>query len=280
MVNYSYSDFQQLEVLGRGASAVVRRVLHMPTNRVMAMKTIAIEFMPEMQKQILTELQVLHSCKTQHIIGFYGAFFHSGRICILTEYMDLGSLERVYRLAGSIQEPAIGVITVSVIRGLVYLYDTLRVMHRDIKPSNILINSRGEVRICDFGVSAQLNNSLARTFVGTNAYMAPERMDSEGKEYSIRSDVWSLGLSLVEMALGRFPYPPPELGIPPSTTLSVLDLYHYVVHEPPPVLPTTLFSAQFSDFCQRCLTKNPDLRPTPQELMVRKKAISFIFWTS
>ena len=171
IVDYSYGDFQQLDVLGKGASAVVRRVLHTPTNRVMAMKTIAFEFMPDMQKQILIELQVLHSCRCEHIIGFYGAFFNSGRICMLTEHMDLGSLERVCKL-GPVPEQVLGVVNVAVINGLVYLYDRLRVMHRDIKPSNILINSKGEVRLCDFGVSAQLNNSLARTFIGTNAYMA------------------------------------------------------------------------------------------------------------
>lgn len=130
MVDFSYNDFQQLDVLGKGASAVVRKVFHVPTNRVMAMKTIAIEFNPEMQKQILTELQVLHSCRSEFIIGFYGAFFNSGRICILTEHMDLGSLEKVYQRAGSIPEQVLGVVTVSVIKGLVYLYDKLRVMHR------------------------------------------------------------------------------------------------------------------------------------------------------
>ena len=78
-------------------------------------------------------------------------------------------------------------------------------MHRDVKPSNILVNTEGYIKLCDFGVSTQLVDSIARTYVGTNAYMAPERVI--GRDYTIYSDVWSFGLSLCELATGQFPYP-------------------------------------------------------------------------
>merc|ERR1712232_43417 len=122
------------------------------------------------------------------------------------ELMDLGSLETIRRQLprGIFPEAIIGKMTVQLVTGLAYLYDTFKVVHRDIKPSNILINSSGSVKLCDFGVSGQLMDSIARTYVGTNSYMAPERV--LGDPYTVRSDVWSLGLTLVEFATGRHPY--------------------------------------------------------------------------
>ena len=92
-------------------------------------------------------------------------------------------------------------------------YNTLHILnmsflfYRDVKPSNILVNSAGEIKICDFGVSGQLIDSMANSFVGTRSYMSPERL--QGSQYSVASDLWSLGLSLLEMALGCYPIPPP-----------------------------------------------------------------------
>jgi serine/threonine protein kinase len=77
-----------------------------------------------------------------------------------------------------------------------------------VKPSNILVSSRGETKLCDFGVSGQLIDSMANTFVGTRSYMSPERL--QGTHYSVQSDIWSMGLSLVEMAIGKYPIPPPS----------------------------------------------------------------------
>lgn len=77
-------------------------------------------------------------------------------------------------------------------------------MHRDLKPSNILVNSQGRVKLCDFGVSVQLIDSIARTYIGTSAYMAPERL--KGEEYRMRAEVWSLGVLIFELVSGTFPY--------------------------------------------------------------------------
>uniref|UniRef100_A0A914C582 mitogen-activated protein kinase kinase n=1 Tax=Acrobeloides nanus TaxID=290746 RepID=A0A914C582_9BILA len=113
--------------------------------------------------------------------------------------MDGLSIDRY----GQLPSDVLAASTVSVINGLYYLWSR-NVMHRDIKPSNFLVNTKGEVKISDFGVSKRMQHSVARSYVGTNAYMAPERI--LGSEYKIHSDVWSLGLSLLEMALGRFPF--------------------------------------------------------------------------
>lgn len=142
-------------------------------------------------------------------------------------------------------------------------------MHRDIKPSNILVNSRGGIKLCDFGVSGELINSIADTFVGTSTYMAPERI--QGDRYTVKSDVWSYGLSIMEMAIGRFPFSSSE-GIEDGdcAPAGILDLLQQIVHEPAPKLPKSdAFPPILEDMIQRCLSKNPDERPTPQELFVR-----------
>ncbi|XP_030832379.1 dual specificity mitogen-activated protein kinase kinase 5 isoform X2 [Strongylocentrotus purpuratus] len=250
------TDILHLEVLGRGHSGQVYKAKHVPTNNVMAVKVIPLDITPEAQKEILSELQILYKCDSPFIIGFYGAFFTENRISICTEFMDGGSLE-MYRC---IPESILGRMTVSIVKGLNYLWN-LKIMHRDVKPSNILVNTQGEIKLCDFGVSAQLVSSITRTYIGTNAYMAPERV--LGDEYGVHSEVWSLGVFLLEMATGRFPYP----ATPRDQELSPIALLQCIVEEHPPRLPSDKFSAPFVDFVNRCLQKRPGDRPKPQDLM-------------
>lgn len=136
-------------------------------------------------------------------------------------------------------------------------------MHRDVKPSNILVSTRGQVKLCDFGVSRQLVNSIATTYVGTHAYMAPERI--LGDEYSIRSELWSLGVSLLEMALGRFPYPTDSRG--GAETFLPIALLQCIVHENPPCLPGDKFSPGFVNFVSQCMQKSPLSRMTPEAVL-------------
>nr|XP_051677774.1 dual specificity mitogen-activated protein kinase kinase 5 isoform X7 [Oryctolagus cuniculus] len=196
-------------------------------------------------------------CDSSYIIGFYGAFFVENRISICTEFMDGGSLD-VYR---KIPEHVLGRIAVAVVKGLTYLW-SLKILHRDVKPSNMLVNTRGQVKLCDFGVSTQLVNSIAKTYVGTNAYMAPERIS--GEQYGIHSDVWSLGISFMELALGRFPYPQIQKN---QGSLMPLQLLQCIVDEDSPVLPVGEFSEPFVHFITQCMRKQPKERPAPEELM-------------
>lgn len=243
-------DMEHLSVMGHGHSGTVYKSRHIPTHNIMAIKVIPLDITEDVQKQILAELQILYKCDSPEIIGFYGAFFTENRISICTEFMDGGSLEMYKR----IPEQILGRIAVPVVKGLKYLWG-LKIMHRDVKPSNILVNTHGEVKLCDFGVSAQLVNSITKTYVGTNAYMAPERV--LGDEYGIPSEVWSLGLFLLEMAVGRFPYP----VTPREHELSAIDLLQCIVHEKPPSLPREHFSAPFVDFVAQCMRKLPRDRP-------------------
>lgn len=141
-------------------------------------------------------------------------------------------------------------------------------MHRDIKPSNVLVNSRGMIKLCDFGVATETVNSVADTFVGTSTYMAPERI--QGGAYTVRSDVWSVGLTVMELAIGRFPFDSNDSQAgdrASSGPMGILDLLQQIVHEPAPKLPKSeAFPAILDEFVAKCLLKNPDERPSPRQL--------------
>lgn len=207
------------------------------------------------------------------------------------EYMDGGSLDMALKSC-KIPEKYTRKITYAVLRGLSYLRERHQIIHRDVKPSNILVNSQGEIKICDFGVSGQLIDSMANSFVGTRSYMSPERL--EGSQYSVASDLWSLGLSLVEMSLGMYPIPPPDAPTlsaifgtalanedvggavrTPRTPrspgnvrpMAIFELLDYIVNQPAPKLPAGVFSDEMRDFVDRCLKKNPNERPDLATLM-------------
>ena len=170
---------------------------------------------------------------------------------------------------GPIRVDVLGKIAEATLGGLTYLYAKHHIMHRDIKPSNIVVNSRGSIKLCDFGVSGELINSVADTFVGTSTYMAPERI--QGEKYTVKSDVWSFGLTIMELAIGKFPFSSGEqLSDAESAPAGILDLLQQIVHEPAPQLPKSdAFPQILEDMVQKCLFKEPDRRPTPQELFVR-----------
>lgn len=184
------------------------------TGKVMAMKEIRLELDDAKFTTILKELVILHECVSPHIIEFYGAFFQESAVYICIEYMDGGSIDKLYD--GGIPENILRKITYSTVMGLKTLKDDHSIIHRDVKPTNILVNTRGQIKICDFGVSGNLVASIAKTNIGCQSYMAPERISGGGMAqsgnadgtYSVQSDVWSLGLTIIECAVGRYPYPP------------------------------------------------------------------------
>lgn len=182
---------------------------------IMAMKEIRLELDESKFTAIIMELDILHRCVSPFIIDFYGAFFQEGAVYICVEYMDGGSIDKLY--AGGIPEDILQKVILSTIMGLKSLKDDHNIIHRDVKPTNILVNTRGQIKICDFGVSGNLVASIAKTNIGCQSYMAPERIagggmsqsgDASGGTYGVHSDIWSLGLTIIECAIGRYPYPP------------------------------------------------------------------------
>ena len=186
------------------------------TGVVMAMKEIRLELDEAKFAAIIMELDILHRCTSPFIVDFYGAFFQEGAVYICMEYMDGGSIDKLY--GDGVPEGVLRKIAMSTIMGLKSLKEDHNIIHRDVKPTNILVNTRGQIKICDFGVSGNLVASIAKTNIGCQSYMAPERISGGGVAqasanpgggtYSVQSDIWSLGLTIIECALGQYPYPP------------------------------------------------------------------------
>ena len=193
---------------------------------------------PDVKRQIIRELGFNKQCASEHICRYYGAFVDpsTATISIAKEFCEGGSLDSIYkevkRLGGRTGEKVLGKIAEGVLGGLTYL-NSRRIIHRDIKPSNILLCRDGAVKLCDFGVSGDFGTKgEANTFIGTSYYMAPERIT--GQKYTITSDVWSTGVTLLEVAQHRFPFPADGTEMQPKAGL--IDLLTYIVQQPVPQL--------------------------------------------
>ena len=214
--NPSETDNTEDVAKSNSTSSPTSRIQNSTTGLVMAMKEIRLELDEAKFAAIIMELDILHRCTSPFIVDFYGAFFQEGAVYICMEFMDGGSIDKLY--GDGIPENVLRKIALSTVMGLKALKDEHKIIHRDVKPTNILVNSRGQVKICDFGVSGNLVASIAKTNIGCQSYMAPERIasggiaqagaNSGGGTYSVQSDIWSLGLSIIECAMGRYPYPP------------------------------------------------------------------------
>merc|ERR1712223_2211168 len=232
--DFKAEDLADQGEIGRGAYGSVNKMVFKKTHCVMAVKRIRSTVDEREQKSLLMDLEVVMKSKgCQYIVTFYGAIFKEGDCWICMELMDI-SLDKFYKFIYSVEadiipEAVICQITSAVVRALNYLKDELKIIHRDVKPSNILLDSRGNIKLCDFGISGKLVDSIAKTRdAGCRPYMAPERIDPQrAKGYDVRSDVWSLGITLIEISTGKFPYPKWN---------SVFEQLTQVVHGDPPQL--------------------------------------------
>ena len=203
-------DFTNAKILGSGASGVVQTALHKPTQKMVAVKSFRVNLDDDRRKAMITELRTLHESKCPYVVNCYGAFFADGAtIRVVLELMDGGSLDAVCKKNKNLpwKEENIAAVASQASTGLHYLHDVLRVVHRDVKPSNILCCLQtGMVKLSDFGVSGRLGESGAEctSWVGTATYMSPERIRGDGYDY--KTDCWSLALTLLEFAFGKFPY--------------------------------------------------------------------------
>ncbi|OJT10437.1 MAP kinase kinase skh1/pek1 [Trametes pubescens] len=262
---------EELSRLGEGAGGAVYKVRDRRTGMVMARKTITTLEAP--MKQLLREIKITSSTEHVNIIHFYGAYISpsSSEVKVLIDYCEGGSLEsvgkRMREIGGRVGEKVAGRLAEGILQGLAYLHSR-KTIHRDIKPPNILLTREGVVKLCDFGVSGELINSVAGTFTGTSLYMAPERLS--GVEYTIRSDVWSTGISLLELVTNRFPFP---------NDLAAIELMMYITQNEPPELEDEediAYSAEMKDFIKKSLTRDPTLRPAPKEMLEHPWIVSMM----
>jgi len=251
-----YEELEMGDMIGRGSSSVVLHGVHGPTGTMLALKIINL-FDKSRREQLIREIMTLYDAQCPNLITFYGAFYREGAITIALEYMDGGSLANVLSQVGPIPEHVLASISFQILWGLAYMKHEKRV-HRDVKPSNLLINSNGEVKVTDFGVSAELQSSFAMcgTFVGTFKYMSPERI--KNAPYSYMSDIWSFGLVVMECATGQYPFHEHSNCIEMAQTILEADV---------PKLPRGQFSPELIDFCAQCLHRDPDKR-LPAEVLL------------
>ncbi|RVX69995.1 hypothetical protein B0A52_06166 [Exophiala mesophila] len=264
----------ELGSLGEGAGGAVTRCMLEGGKTIFALKIITTSPDPDVKKQILRELKFNKNCTSEYICQYYGAFMDksSSTISIAMEFCEGGSLDSVYKevkkLGGRTGEKVLGKIAEGVLHGLTYL-NGRKIIHRDIKPSNILLCRNGQVKLCDFGVSGEFGTKGdANTFIGTSYYMAPERI--QGQSYTITSDVWSLGVTLLEVAQHRFPFPADGTEMQPRAGL--IDLLTYIVAQPIPKLKDEpdngiKWSDMFKYFIECCLEKEPPRRATPWRML-------------
>jgi mitogen-activated protein kinase kinase 1 len=262
----SLADIDIVKVVGKGNGGMVQLVQHKWTNQFFALKVIQMNIEESMRKQIAKELKINQAAQCPYVVACYQSFYDNGVISIILEYMDGGSMADLLNKVKTIPEPYLSAICKQVLKGLMYLHHERHIIHRDLKPSNLLINHIGEVKITDFGVSAIMENTSgqANTFIGTYNYMSPERINGSQRGYNYKSDIWSLGLILLECALGRFPYTPPDQS---ERWESIFELIETIVDKPPPTPPAEQFSAEFCSFISACLQKDPANRLSAQELM-------------
>ncbi|XP_071032724.1 dual specificity mitogen-activated protein kinase kinase 7-like isoform X1 [Oncorhynchus clarkii lewisi] len=258
------SDLISEGEIGSGTCGQVFKVRFKKTGHVIAVKQMRRTGNKDENKRILMDLDVVlksHDCP--YIIQCYGAIVTNTDVFIAMELMGTCAEKLKKRIQGPIPERILGKMTVAIVSALLYLKEKHGVIHRDVKPSNILLDNKGQIKLCDFGISGRLVDSKAKTrSAGCAAYMAPERIDPPDPskpDYDIRADVWSLGISLVELATGQFPY---------KNCKTDFEVLTKVLQEDPPSLPLSMdFSLDFQSFVKDCLTKDHRKRPKYHKLL-------------
>uniref|UniRef100_A0A287AUI9 non-specific serine/threonine protein kinase n=2 Tax=Sus scrofa TaxID=9823 RepID=A0A287AUI9_PIG len=269
--------FDVLEKLGEGSYGSVFKAIHKESGQVVAIKQVPVE--SDLQ-EIIKEISIMQQCDSPYVVKYYGSYFKNTDLWIVMEYCGAGSVSDIIRLRNKtvsifkfrvsvlflfrsrdykqrLTEEEIATILKSTLKGLEYLH-FMRKIHRDIKAGNILLNTEGHAKLADFGVAGQLTDTMAKrnTVIGTPFWMAPEVIQEIG--YNCVADIWSLGITSVEMAEGK----PPYADIHPMRAIFMIP-----TNPPPTFRKPELWSDDFTDFVKKCLVKSPEQRATATQLL-------------
>ncbi|KFK35831.1 hypothetical protein AALP_AA4G042800 [Arabis alpina] len=255
----SYSDLVRGNRIGSGAGGTVYKVVHRPSSRSYALKVIYGHHEETVRRQICREIEILRDVNHPNVVKCHEMFDQNGEIQVLLEFMDKGCLEGVHIW----REEQLADLAKQILSGLAYLHGR-HIVHRDIKPSNLLINSAKNVKIADFGVSRILSQTMdpCNSSVGTIAYMSPERINTDlnhGQYDGYAGDIWSLGVSVLEFYLGRFPFPVSRQG-------DWASLMCAICMSQPPEAPLNA-SPEFRSFISCCLQRDPARRRNAVQLL-------------
>eukprot|EP01103_Thecamoeba_quadrilineata_P015263 TRINITY_DN4762_c0_g2_i1.p1 TRINITY_DN4762_c0_g2~~TRINITY_DN4762_c0_g2_i1.p1 ORF type:complete len:1029 (-),score=186.03 TRINITY_DN4762_c0_g2_i1:112-3198(-) len=252
--------FEIICLIGQGASASVHKSRHKESSWICAIKMVPNNMRNKKDiAAIQKEINILKKCNHENIVRYYGCFFSGLNLWILMDYCEMGSVGDLIReWEIKLTEPKVGAILCSVVRGLSYLHQR-GIIHRDIKCGNILL-TMGVPKLADFGVSATGLGSKekAHSIVGTPLFMAPEVLD--GCDYDFKSDIWSLGITTIEMAEGN----------PPRSDLPMMKALLCIAQQPPPTLKTEggeKWTDDIRDFIHCCLRKGPGDRWGSNDLL-------------
>ena len=247
------SDYERLSIIGRGNFGTVFKAINQKTNQIIALKEIDLEQSVDDLIEIQKEIDMLRASESKYVVGYFGSILIGSRLCILMEYMGFGSVSDIIAIK-KIPESIISIILRQVLKGINFLH-LRRKFHRDIKAANILLNDKGEVKLADLGVASSLESrTKSFSFVGTPYWMAPEIITEQG--HTQKCDIWSLGITAIEIAT----------GLPPYSDLPFRRAFQLIPNSDPPILEGN-YSIQFKDFVSHCLVKDPEQRPSAEELL-------------